>query len=403
MIHNRFELCDICLMVRSVPGELQRLIDDLADRLDVPISLEDPNQHLLASSVQHGTIDDVRRQTVLGRRSLPDVRAWFEAFGVRTALDPVRIPADPAHSILARLCVPIRHRDRLIALLWLIDPDLQLGDEELAVIRSVAAHVALLLGQAELAQRLAGDTFRHLVSPVESSREAARLELTEHGGWSRTTAMVVVVAELSGPGDDDSVEEVGMALADPSRLPTTDVLLRFSRAHQASVLTAARSGPTVAQRLVEALVVRMPGRAVSAGIGDPVSGLVDVHHSFRQARRAAHVAATVPNMGPIVSWGDLGVFRALTMLPPDEMGRSALDPRLVHLLDAGEPDLVMTLEQYLDLAGDAQATAASMHIHRSTLYHRLGRIETITGTSLRSGGDRLALHLGLKLVKLVVR
>ncbi len=381
-------------------GELQRLIDDLADRLEVPISLEDPNQHLLASSVQHGTIDDVRRQTILGRRSLPDVRAWFEAFGVRTALDPVRIPADPAHSILARLCVPIRHRDRLIALLWLIDPDLQLGDTELAVIRSVAAHVALLLGQSELAERMAGDTFRHLVSPVESSREAARRELTEYGGWSRTAPMVVVVAELSGPTDDDSVDAVGMALADPARLPTTDALLRFSRAHQASVLTAARSGPAVAERLLNAMVARLPGRQVSAGIGDPVSGLADVHHSFRQARRAAHVAATVPNMGPIVRWGDLGVFRALTLLPADELGRSALDPRLVQLLVASEPDLVVTLEQYLDLAGDAQATAAALHIHRSTLYHRLGRIETITGTSLRSGGDRLALHLGLKLVKL---
>ena len=387
----------------AVPGELQRLIDDLADRLNVPISLEDPNQHLLASSVQHGTIDDVRRQTVLGRRSLPDVRAWFESFGVREALDPVRIPADPVHSVLARLCVPIRHRDRLIALLWLIDPDAQLGDTELAVIRSVAGHVALLLGQSELAERMAGDTFRHLVSPVESSRKAAQRELTEHGGWSRTTPMMVVVAEVAGPADDDSADAVGMALADPSRLATTDVLLRFSRAHQASVLAPARSSPAIAERLMHALAAQLPGRQVSAGIGDPVTALADVHHSFRQARRAAHVAATVPNMGPIVSWGDLGVFRALTLLPADEIGRSALDPRLVQLLDAGEPDLVVTLEQYLDLAGDAQATAAALHIHRSTLYHRLGRIETITGTSLRSGGDRLALHLGLKLVKLSAR
>ncbi len=390
-------------MVERVPGELQRLIDDLADRLNVPISLEDPNQHLLASSVQHGAIDDVRRQTVLGRRSLPDVRAWFEAFGVRTAPGPVRIPADPAHSILARLCVPIRHRDRLIALLWLIDPDLQMGDAELAVIGSVAAHVALLLGQSELTERMASDTFRHLVSPIESSREAARRELTDHGGWSRTAPMVVVVAELSGPSDDDSAEAVGMALADPARLPAADALLRFSRSNQATVLTLARSGPAVAEHLLSAVAARLPGQPVSAGIGDPVSGLADVHHSFRQAHRAAHVAAAVASMGPIVSWGDLGVFRALTLLPADEVGRSALDPRLVSLLDAGESDLVATLEQYLDMAGDAQATAAALHIHRSTLYHRLGRIETITGTSLRSGGDRLALHLGLKLVKLSVR
>jgi DNA-binding PucR family transcriptional regulator len=62
--------------------------------------------------------------------------------------------------------------------------------------------------------------------------------------------------------------------------------------------------------------------------------------------------------------------------------------------------LVETLEAYLDLAGDAKATAAALSLHRATLYYRINRIEEITGARLKTGEDRLALHLGLRLARL---
>jgi len=46
-------------------------------------------------------------------------------------------------------------------------------------------------------------------------------------------------------------------------------------------------------------------------------------------------------------------------------------------------------------------TAAALAIHRQTLYYRLGRIEQLTGLDLGDGGDRLTLHLALRLVGLV--
>jgi DNA-binding PucR family transcriptional regulator len=58
---------------------------------------------------------------------------------------------------------------------------------------------------------------------------------------------------------------------------------------------------------------------------------------------------------------------------------------------------VETLEAYLDRAGDAQAAAAALFVHRTTLYHRLRRIERIAGVDLRDGDDRLLLHMALRL------
>ena len=47
------------------------------------------------------------------------------------------------------------------------------------------------------------------------------------------------------------------------------------------------------------------------------------------------------------------------------------------------------------------STAEALFLHRASLYYRLQRIEELTGASLKSGSDRLALHLGLKLARLL--
>ena len=60
----------------------------------------------------------------------------------------------------------------------------------------------------------------------------------------------------------------------------------------------------------------------------------------------------------------------------------------------------MTLETFLDNAGDVQRTASELFVHRTTLYYRLQRIEELTGADLADGNARLALHLGLKLARL---
>ena len=62
---------------------------------------------------------------------------------------------------------------------------------------------------------------------------------------------------------------------------------------------------------------------------------------------------------------------------------------------------MQTLEAYLDNGCDTKLTAEALFLHRASLYYRLQRIEALTGTSFKSGADRLALHSGLKLARLV--
>ena len=106
---------------------------------------------------------------------------------------------------------------------------------------------------------------------------------------------------------------------------------------------------------------------------------------------------------PSATWFD-GVTSASSApslkLPNREAIESALDPRVAALLNSGDEAVVSTLETYLDLAGDAKATAELLHLHRGTLYYRLDKAQRLAGIDVHNGYDRLAVHLGLKLAKL---
>jgi DNA-binding PucR family transcriptional regulator len=51
----------------------------------------------------------------------------------------------------------------------------------------------------------------------------------------------------------------------------------------------------------------------------------------------------------------------------------------------------------VEVVGDAVAAAAELFVHRSSLYNRLHRIEQLAGIDIRSGADRLEMHLGIRL------
>jgi sugar diacid utilization regulator len=135
------------------------------------------------------------------------------------------------------------------------------------------------------------------------------------------------------------------------------------------------------------------------GVGAP-HDLAAARDSYREARDAVAMAERVQRFGRIASWDELGAYRTLARFPLDATD-AALHPGLAAMLsDPANAPFVDTLEAYLDLAGDARATAEALNLHRATLYYRLNRIEEITGARLKVGDDRLALHLGLRLARL---
>jgi DNA-binding PucR family transcriptional regulator len=100
----------------------------------------------------------------------------------------------------------------------------------------------------------------------------------------------------------------------------------------------------------------------------------------------------------VALWADLRAARLLTALP--ETALDDVPAGLRQLLEGGHEQLVLTLETYLDHAGDVKSTAAALWLHRTSLYYRLRRIEEVASVDLSRGEDRLLCHVALRLARL---
>ncbi|MFJ2033094.1 helix-turn-helix domain-containing protein [Streptosporangium sp. NPDC087985] len=344
-----------------ISHDVQDLLDSLAMAVGRGMAVDDPEGRVVAHSVHHGEVDQVRARAILSRSVPTEVGAWQEAHGVATTRAPVRVPDNPALGMAARLCVPLVHRGRRVGSLWIIEGSGPLTPQEEARTLRDAAAIAALLDDGE-----GSPTLRRLLGGEITVRRAAGVlgEGPMH--------VLAVRADQGGPG-----EAVGDELARMRRPPAFTVLDR----HAVVLLNNGED----ARELGELLAARTHGHA---GVSALHPGLESVREAHGEAVASARAAAAEPRLGPVACWPDLGVYRLLA----DPMA-SPLGVLRKH------PALVVTLETYLDHGGDAQETARLLHLHRTSLYYRLARVEELTGRSMKDGSHRLELHLALKLAR----
>lgn len=385
-------------------AEIQELVDDLGAELGAAVTLVDlEERHLAHSAHDDVAVDDVRRFGILHRRLEPDVRAWFEQWGYREADDPVRTPADEALGILERWCVQVRMRGFPLGYLWLI-PGRDMGEDELAPARETADQIAALLYRRRLLKLVDNDLLRLLLVPPAEDDGTAR-EVLALGDYNHTGPIVVIVADASG-GEELSaaaLSDLTLTLQRTAEQATPGGVLAGMLGDLGVLLAPLRSqddlayARSLAERARRLATYINPGLDIVVGIGGAMP-LNRASHSYAEARRALRMVRAMPDLGPIAAWDDLGVFRALSLLPPDEAKNEVIDARVRGLL--ADNGLAGTAEVFLDLAGDVQKTAAQLFVHRTTLYQRLDRIATLYNLDLRRSGDhRLITHLGLKLAR----
>lgn len=324
-------------MLKGVPYDLQDLVEEAARLFGVPVTLEDPSFRLIAFASQHGDLDEVRRNSILLRESPAAVRMWFGSFGIATSREPVLTPADETRGIRPRLCLPVRSGAAVRAYLWALDWPAERSADSAVVAAAVA-----------LADRIA-ETLRPL-----SATPLAVPGLVEDLLSSDPERVASGTAAWFDHHFDGA--EVCVVVADGEVF-----VIERARAHLVAADLADRG-------------------AAEVGIGNVFAEPGELVTSFRQAKLAARLSG-----GPPLAFADLGALQVLTTVAPD----SSVARLRLH------PDLMVTALEFLDRSGSVADTAAALAIHRQTLYYRLGRIEELTGLSMRNGRQRLRLHLAL--------
>jgi len=396
----------------AVLDGLQQAVDRLAAKLGRSVAIDDAQGRLVVSSGHFGEEDELRVFAIVNRYSDPRVLAHFRAHGIYGWTEPGRVPANEELRFKARVACPIRDHGILFGHLFLIDEDLSDPDVDEAMAATVRIGQLMYrrLTQHQEAERRTSELVRDLVSSDGAAQARALDRVTGEQlvvATDPVAALVVTAPDARAPEDAEESGTWQTDLQVAVERATRERLMALSIARvqpgEATVLLFGRASASVSEVASQA-VSRMEaaGHAAVAGFGPSASGAAAAAASYAEARLAARAAALLGELGPVVGPEDLGVHRWLLRLPDDELRESRYPAELRRLVAADTNDnLVATLEAYLDCAGDAGATAAVLHVHRSTLYYRLGRIEQLAEVDLRDGRQRLLLHLGLRLKHLV--
>jgi len=400
----------------TLHAPLQVIVDALAADIQRDVAIDDRHIRWLAHSPHRGAPDEARMRSILARRVTDAAAAWAFSFGIHEAEGPVRLPANTTVGAQPRICVALRHSSILLGFMFIIDPDESLTSAQLEQAEHAAHEAAQVLYRERRLRELERERQRwlitHLLGPEPAEAEDAARALVEEAVLEAGRAVVLVLHAEASADDRPRVEiGLGAALDRLGRLVPDRGGVGMCRAdHGVFVAAADAPGARSPRDLAERLAVlgdeelSAVGQSVQTRVGvGATHALGEARRSYGQALDAAAVARRIERFGRVAAWDTLGVYRTLASFP-EGLGDDALHPGVIALLDGnGNDDLILTLEVYLDHAGDAKAAAEALCVHRASLYHRLQRIEKITGARLKDGDDRLALHLGLRLARLTQR
>ncbi|GKQ34098.1 CdaR family transcriptional regulator [Streptomyces sp. A012304] len=400
--------------VRVGSDALQELIEELAVRLQRSVVVDDPLVRLISSSQHFGDEDPVRIRSLLQGRADAQIIRYVLDQGVARWTKPDFVEGRDDLGLLTRYCVPLRERGELLGLLMVVAPDGTLAAEETdAIARAVPAITAQLradqlaadTGDTDLREALLG-----LLGTGETARAAARQQLLDSGALPDARHAVVTVVQVSRSSEPPGQVELALRGALERFRSTRAAEGALAVSQDGAVLLQLSAQPMAERELVEqattvkeALTAYLETSAAPVlGIGGSQEGLADAWTSHEQALVGARAARRLTHLKGVGIWDSLGELAVLLQVPDHALTPSLLPGPLRRLLDStGGQRLEETLACFLEHAGSIPRTAEILQIHRTSLYYRLRQIQEITGLDLDNGGDRLVLHLGLRMRELL--
>jgi len=333
--------------------------------------------------------------------------------GALTADAMFIVPASPKLGMnIERIGFPIRYRGDLLGFLWLLSSEGEVTNEQENAAKESADSAAQILQREHLLGQLSRGRTRELMRDLLSDEANVRVDAAEKlidEELVVTGHVVVIVARPEGtPLSEGDRLALASCLERTRRSLPPRSAIQLERPDHAILLVVVSELrgeiEAVAQKLQRDISAELdrPSEHCPVGVGQESATLSDARRSYLEAKRAAKVAGIVRVLGPTVRYASLGVYGLLAELPTDRL-RESLHPGLKRLLQAEDDgeSLVRTLDVFLENAGNVQATATEMCVHRATVYYRLKRIEQLAEVDLSKGDDRLSLHFSLKVARLI--
>lgn len=397
--------CDDGLL-RTPIRDLFDLANAVASLLGGAVVIEDAHGRVLAHSTTGEPIDDVRRETILQRRTPVELARQLAGAGVYSRLwrgEVVRHVADDVRNCAPRLGVALRTRDEVLGVIWVLEGTKPFGDNAVATLRRVAdaavVHVLRQRVEFEPARLARGEHLEALLTGTRNVDTLAReLELDAHAG-----AVVVLLGF-------DEVEQTEFRGTRERMLGIAELHYQVLRRESSCVVIDDKifamipdeppAPPRAIERATEDLVertrriFRLPVRAAIGYRAGTLFELSEARRSAELAFQLADPSAPVADARRLSNQVFLLELREVVAARP-ELRQSKLAVLREHDALHGSM-LVPTLRSYLDCFGDVAEAAARLRVHPNTLRYRLHRLEQLTGIDLADPNERLVVSLELR-------
>jgi purine catabolism regulator len=398
-------------------GDLFALARTLALLVNQSVSIEDDDFEAYANH-NIAPVDEARRYTQEHGHTDPRLVHALEARGIlpeiRRTLRPVSIPQMPDVGLeMERILAPIVVNSEIYGYVWIIADDRPLGELERMAIESGATIAALLLLRAEAVQReeaiQRGDLLTALMQSADASDNQAELLLDRalrYGIDLRQPYRLLQVAYSSRAGSQPS-HRVSRLYQRATSLIEQEGWAAVAGSFSGQLLVLAqerKSLPEIADKLLHTLTPTDSNSRTTVSTRIAISaahtGVKSLAQAYLESRDALQIAEHLRFAQPITAFDDLGYLHTLFRAGPEALATNRYIPGLRVLLDEQQADLFHTLEVYLDNGGNGMAAAEQLHIHRSSLIYRLGRISQLCDVRLDDPTTRTNLQVALKLLRL---
>ncbi len=388
---------------------VQEVVNELATQISCPVAVNDFALDLIAASAQIGPVDRYRVESIMHRHTPPEVIELLRQRSLLRRTEPFMLDEGTLPGMQTRMCVPLVDSGFPIAYVWIVLGTHRLNEAETGLVRNAADAVlqelvsmrepeddALLLDSRRLQAVLGTDPFSagYAISSLIADGLVRDLR--------RAAVIVLEFADIQdGPPRD--TQTTFRPLHQQARAGwAAGALLGIAEGRLVAVCPSAEAPALIAAAEREFAELSEPlVRFIAAGSsvsGDPGNGL---RAAFEEARYAAWVAASIPQIGRHAEYSELGAFIALRHFPATEASVALMSPEAAELRRRDSRVYADTALVFLNCAGDVHDTCAELSIHRTTLYYRLDRIREFIGDVLDSGWQRTSVHLGLLMGQLV--
>ncbi|MFD9739212.1 PucR family transcriptional regulator [Umezawaea sp. NPDC059074] len=374
-------------------GDLFAVADAIAAVVGGPVTIEDQQSRVLAYSYRQQDVDQVRVQTILGRKVPEEARAALDTYGVFAHLaasdEPIYVPR-LTEQLGARLVAAVRAGRELLGSVWVeVDGPVDTAREAALVdgARTSALHLLRARASADLERQAEADLVIALLdSPSGAPAALARL------GLPLVDLRVIAVQAHVGDADHGAAllaferATAGFGWSRPGRSALFGNVLY--------TVVPCGDSPEAAEDWVRNLAREMPTEAtVLAGIGGPADAI-----QVSSSRQEADECLALSTGEPVVydaAWSQVLLERLAAAADSGRLPtRGPVAELLRHDREHGT-QYALTLRAWLAAQGDAREAARELSVHPNTLRYRMQRMAEVTTLPLDNPDQRLAMAIAL--------